>query len=73
MATLKVPVKPADHSQGPAGALVTLVEYGDYECSHCGHAYRARFHFTYAQNNVLALFTVFFSSTRVPNKATYLQ
>ena len=36
---LKVPVSPADHAQGSADAPVTLVEYGDYECSHCGHAY----------------------------------
>jgi protein-disulfide isomerase len=39
MATLKVPVSPSDHMQGGAHAPITLVEYGDYECPHCGHAY----------------------------------
>jgi len=28
-----------DHAQGRASAPVTLVEYGDYECPHCGRAY----------------------------------
>ncbi len=39
MATLKVPVTKKDHIQGDDGAAITLVEYGDYECPHCGHAY----------------------------------
>ena len=28
-----------DHIQGSANALVTLVEYGDYECPYCAQAY----------------------------------
>jgi len=36
---LTLPVGSRDHSEGPADAAVTLVEYGDYECPHCGMAY----------------------------------
>jgi protein-disulfide isomerase len=38
-AALVVPVGADDHSQGLANAPVTLVEYGDFECPHCGRAY----------------------------------
>jgi len=39
MATLKVPVTPEDHIQGGPDAELTLLEYGDYECPHCGRAH----------------------------------
>jgi protein-disulfide isomerase len=39
MSDLKVPVGPEDHVQGDKNARLTLVEYGDFECPHCGMAY----------------------------------
>ena len=39
MARLRVAVTHADHGEGPANAPLVLVEYGDYECPHCGRAY----------------------------------
>ncbi len=36
---LKIPVSADDHLQGEIDATVMLVEYGDYQCPHCGHAY----------------------------------
>src|SRR5258705_743886 len=36
---LKPPVSEKDHAQGAKNAPIVLVEYGDYQCPHCGHAY----------------------------------
>ncbi len=36
---LKNRVTELDHAAGPANAPVTLLEYGNFECIHCGAAY----------------------------------
>src|SRR5450432_3164144 len=36
---LTLPLGGRDHTLGSANAPVTLLEYGDYECPHCGAAY----------------------------------
>jgi protein-disulfide isomerase len=36
---LKPPVNEKDHAEGTDAATIVLVEYGDYQCPHCGAAY----------------------------------
>lgn len=37
--SLKPRVSNRDHIQGKTEAIIELVEYGDYQCQFCGHAY----------------------------------
>lgn len=37
--SLRPPVSEEDHIQGDNNAIIELVEYGDYQCPHCGRAY----------------------------------
>jgi protein-disulfide isomerase len=37
---LVLPVGVRDHAQGSRNAIVTLLEYGDFECAHCAETFR---------------------------------
>lgn len=39
MSKLRPAVSSNDHIQGSSSAAIELVEYGDYQCPHCGRAY----------------------------------
>jgi protein-disulfide isomerase len=39
MSKLRIPVSDQDHRSGDQKGKIILVEYGDYECPHCGFAY----------------------------------
>jgi len=39
MSTLKPAVSEKDHTHGGQSASIEIVEFGDYECPHCGNAY----------------------------------
>jgi protein-disulfide isomerase len=39
MATLAVPVSAHDHLRGFAGAPLTVVQYGDFQCPHCAETF----------------------------------
>jgi len=39
MSTLKPEVGSNDHITGAPSAAITIVEFGDYQCPHCAHAY----------------------------------
>jgi NhaA family Na+:H+ antiporter len=51
-ARLAVPVSTDDHILGPVDARVTLVEYGEFECPHCG---RAHFHLKALRDRLVEL------------------
>jgi protein-disulfide isomerase len=39
MPELKLPFNKSDHYKGVPGSAVQLLEYGDFQCPHCGAAY----------------------------------